>query len=165
MLLDKAEKMLKLCKIVLQIRKSAQRNRDMPSVYAGHVVLPDKEAWIFGGLIFSQKFFFREGGVVVGSSSRDFLLGGIDHGCTLLIIPVILTPKPYPGQENIEEHFFIYHRLNVSTYAGNVDSMFNCCKVSALIPRQSSFKTQVVHFSLFFAFIHFSSLMILFSPC
>ena len=47
---------------MLQFRKSAQRNRDMPSVYAGHVVLPDKEAWIFGGLIFFQKFFFRGGG-------------------------------------------------------------------------------------------------------
>ena len=72
------------CKIVLQIRKSAQRNRDMPSVYAGHKVLPDKEAWIFGGLVFFQKLFFRGGGIV-GSSSRNFLLGGIDHGCPLLI--------------------------------------------------------------------------------
>ena len=82
------------CKIVLQIRKSAQRNRDMPSVYAGHVVLPDKEAWIFEGLIFFQKFFFRGGGVR-WKLLEDFLLGGTDHGCPLLIIPVILTPK-YP---------------------------------------------------------------------
>ena len=54
---SKSEKMLQLvlksqeraqecwkCKIVLQIRKSAQRNRDMPSVYAGRVVLPGNEA-------------------------------------------------------------------------------------------------------------------------
>ena len=94
MLLDKAEKMLKHCEIVLQIRKSAQRNRDMPSVYAGHVVLPDKEAWIFGGLIFFPEVFFSGGGVR-WKLLEDFLLGGIDHGCPLLIIPVILTPK-YP---------------------------------------------------------------------
>ena len=66
------------CKIVLQIRKSAQRNRDMPSVYAGHVVLPDKEAWIFGGLIFFQKFFFRAGGGgFVGSFWKIFFWGGL----------------------------------------------------------------------------------------
>ena len=69
---DKAKKILKFCprvleikcEIVLQIWKSAQRNRDMPSVYTGHVVLPDKGAWIFGGLIFFQKFFFSGGGGV-----------------------------------------------------------------------------------------------------
>ena len=84
MLLDKAEKMLKLCKIVLQIRKSAQRNRDMPSVYAGHVVLPDKEAWIFGGLIFSQKFFFREWG---GGGSLEAPLGIFFWGGLITVAP------------------------------------------------------------------------------
>ena len=142
MLLDKAEKMLKLCKIVLQIRKSAQRNRDMPSVYAGHVVLPDKEAWIFGGLIFSQKFFFSGvgGGGVVGSSSRDFLLGRIDHGCTLLIIPVILTPKPSPGQENIKGHFFIYHRLNLLTQVTSIR-----CSIAVRFQHSSHGKVHLRH--------------------
>ena len=85
MLLDKAEKMLKLCKIVLQIRKSAQRNRDMPSVYAGHVVLPDKEAWIFGGLIFSQKFFFS--GVGGGGGSLEAPLGIFFWGGLITVAP------------------------------------------------------------------------------
>lgn len=83
MLLDKAEKMLKHCEIVLQIRKSAQRNRDMPSVYAGHVVLPDKEAWIFGGLIFSQKFFFRE----LGGGSLEAPLGIFFWGGLITVAP------------------------------------------------------------------------------
>ena len=68
----------------------------------------------FWGVNFFPEVFFSGGGGGVGGGFwevfflgggggggvrwkllEDFLLGGTDHGCPLLIIPVILTPK-YP---------------------------------------------------------------------